>query len=54
MGILEELDNEQLKPPKNPIKSKDGIKDCKFIRNPKNEGIKPLRITKENTSIPLF
>jgi hypothetical protein len=54
MGILGELDNVQLKPPKNPIKPKDGIKDCKFIQNPKNEGIKPLRITKENPSIPLF
>jgi hypothetical protein len=36
MGILRELDNVQLKPPKNPIKPKDGIKDCRFIQNPKN------------------
>ena len=54
MGILGELDNVQLKPSKNPMKPKDVIKDCKFIQNPKNEGIKPLRITKENPTIPLF
>jgi hypothetical protein len=29
------------------MKPKDVIKDCKFIQNPKNEGTKPLRITKE-------
>jgi hypothetical protein len=52
--FLRELDNVQLKPSKNPMKPKDVIKDCKFIQNPKNEGIKPLRITKENPSIPLF
>jgi hypothetical protein len=48
------LDNVQLKPSKNPMKPKDVIQDCKFIQNPKNEGMKPLRITKENPSIPLF
>jgi hypothetical protein len=53
MGILGELDNVQLKPSKNPIKPKDVVKDCKFIQNPKNEGIKSLRITNENPSIPL-
>jgi hypothetical protein len=53
MGILGELDNVQLKPSKNPIKPKDVVKDCKFIQNPKNEGIKPLRIINENPSIPL-
>jgi hypothetical protein len=53
MGILGDLDNVQLKPSKNPIKPKDVIKDCKFIQNLKNEGIKPLRITNENPSIPL-
>jgi hypothetical protein len=54
MGILGGLDNVQLKPSKNPMKPKDVIQDCKFIQNPKNEGMKPLRITKENPSIPLF
>jgi hypothetical protein len=53
MEILGELDNVQLKPSKNPIKPKDVIKDCTFFHNPKNEGIKPLRLTKENLSIPL-
>jgi hypothetical protein len=46
MGFLGELDNVQLKPPKDPIKPKDGIKDCKFIQNPKNEGIKPLGLVR--------
>jgi hypothetical protein len=54
MGILGGLDNVQLKPSKNAMKPKDVIQDCKFIQNPKNEGMKPLRITKENPSIPLF
>jgi hypothetical protein len=36
MGILGKLDNVQLKP-------KDVIKNCKFIQNPKNEGIKTLK-----------
>jgi hypothetical protein len=53
MGILGELDNVQLKPSKNPMKPKDVIKDCKFIQNPKNEGINPLRITKGNPRVPL-
>ena len=53
MGILGELDNVQLKPSKNLMKPKDVIKDCKFIQNPKNEDIKPVRLTKENPSIPL-
>jgi hypothetical protein len=35
MGILGKLDIVQLKP-------KDVIKNCKFIQNPKNEGIKTL------------
>jgi hypothetical protein len=35
------------------MKPKDVIKDCKFIQNPKNEGIKPLRITKGNPRVPL-
>ena len=54
MGILGELDNVQLKPSKHLMKPKDVITNCKSIQNPKNEGIKPLRITKENPSIPLF
>jgi hypothetical protein len=53
MGILGELDNVQLNPSKNPMKPKDVIKDCKFIQNPKNEGINPLRITKGNPRVPL-
>jgi hypothetical protein len=53
MEILGELDNVQLKPSKNPIKPKDVIKDCMLFQNPKNEGIKPLRLTKENLCIPL-
>jgi hypothetical protein len=52
-GILGELDNVQLKPSKNLMKPKDVIKYCKFIQNPKNEGIKPLRITKGNPRVPL-
>jgi hypothetical protein len=36
MGILGKLDNVQLKP-------KDVIKNCKFIQNHKNEGIKTLK-----------
>jgi hypothetical protein len=52
-GILEELDNVLLKPSKNLMKPKDVIKYCKFIQNPKNEGIKPLRITKGNPRVPL-
>jgi hypothetical protein len=35
------------------MKPKDVIKDCKFIQTPKNEGIKPLRITKGNPRVPL-
>jgi hypothetical protein len=53
MEILGGLDIVQLKPSKNPMKPKDVIKDCKFIQNPKNEGIKPLGITKENPRVPL-
>jgi hypothetical protein len=52
-GILGELDNVQLKPSKNLMKPKYVIKDCKFIQNPKNEGIKPLRITKGNPRVLL-
>jgi hypothetical protein len=51
--ILGELDNVQQKPYKNLMKPKGVIKDCKFIQNPKNEGIKPLRITKGNPGVPL-
>jgi hypothetical protein len=46
MWILGELDNVQSKPSKDPMKPKDVIKDCKFFQNPKNGGMKPLRITK--------
>jgi hypothetical protein len=35
------------------MKPKDVIKYCKFIQNPINEGIKPLRITKGNPRVPL-
>jgi hypothetical protein len=52
-GILGELDNVQLKPSKNLMKPKNVIKGCKFIQNPKNEGIKPLSITKGNPRVPL-
>jgi hypothetical protein len=52
-GILGELDNVQLKPSKNLIKPKNVIKVCKFIQNPKNEGIKPLSIPKGNPRVPL-
>jgi hypothetical protein len=52
-GILGELDNVQLKPSKNLMKPKNVIKDCKFIQNPKNEGIKPLSIPKGNPRAPL-
>jgi hypothetical protein len=52
-GILGELDNVHLKPSKNLMKPKDVIKDCKFIQNPKNEGIKPLSMTKGNPRVPL-
>ena len=53
-GNLGELDNVQLKPSKNLMKLKDVIKDCKFIQNLKNEGIKPLTITKGNPRVPLI
>jgi hypothetical protein len=52
-GILGELDNIQLKPSKNLMKHKIIIKECKFIQNPKNEGIKPLNISKGNPRVPL-
>ena len=52
-GILGELDNVQLKPSKNLMKPKNDIKDYKFIQGPKNEGIKPLSITKGNPRVPL-
>jgi hypothetical protein len=52
-GILGELDNVLLKPSKNLMKPKEVIKDFKFIQNPKDEGIKPLRITKGNPRVPL-
>jgi hypothetical protein len=52
-GILGELDNVHLKPSKNLMKPKDVIKDFKFIQNPKNEGIKPLSMTKGNPRVPL-
>jgi hypothetical protein len=51
--ILGELDNVQLKPSKNLMKPKNEIKDYKFIQDPKNEGIKPLSITKGNPRVPL-
>jgi hypothetical protein len=35
------------------MKPKDVIKDGKFIQNPNNEGIKPLRITNGNPRVPL-
>jgi hypothetical protein len=35
------------------MKPKDVIKNCKFIQNPKNEDIKPLRITQGNLRVPL-
>jgi hypothetical protein len=47
------LDNVQLKTSKNLMKPKNVIKDCKFIKNPNNEGIKPLSITKGNPRVPL-
>jgi hypothetical protein len=47
-GILGELDNVQLKPSKNLMKPKNEIKDYKLIQDPKNEGIKPISITKGN------
>jgi hypothetical protein len=52
-GILGELDNVQLKPSKNLMKPKNEIKDYLFIQDPKNEGIKPLSITKGNPRVPL-
>jgi hypothetical protein len=52
-GILGELDNVQLKPSKHLMKPKDVITNCKSIQNPKNEGIKPLSITKGNPRVPL-
>jgi hypothetical protein len=52
-GILGELDNVQPKPSKNLMKHKNVIKECKFIQDPKNEGKKPLSITKENPRVPL-
>jgi hypothetical protein len=54
LAISGELDSVQLGPSKDPMKPKNVIKDCKFIQNPKNGSVKPLRITKENPSIPLF
>jgi hypothetical protein len=53
MGILGEQGHVQLKPSKNPIKPKGVIKIVSSFKIPKNESIKPLRITKENPSIPL-
>jgi hypothetical protein len=35
------------------MKPKNEIEDYKFIRDPKNEGIKPLSITKGNPRVPL-
>jgi hypothetical protein len=40
-GILGELDNVQPKPSKDLLKHKNIIKECKFIQNPKGEGINP-------------
>jgi hypothetical protein len=51
-GILGELDNVQLKPSKNLMKPKNVIKDCKFIQNRKNEGIKPLSIPVGGLRLP--
>jgi hypothetical protein len=51
--ILGELDNVQPKPSKDLMKHKNIIKECKFIQNPKCEGIKPLSIPKGNPRVPL-
>jgi hypothetical protein len=51
--ILGELDNVQPKPSKDLMKHKNIIKECKFIQNPKGEGIKPLSIPKGNPRVPL-
>jgi hypothetical protein len=49
-GILGEL---QPKLSKDLMKHKNIIKGCKFIQNPKGEGIKPLSIPKRNPTVPL-
>jgi hypothetical protein len=46
--FLGELDNVPPKPSKDLMKHKNIIKECKFIQNPKGEGIKPLSIPKRN------
>jgi hypothetical protein len=51
--ILGELDNIQPKPSKDFMKHKNIIKECKFIQNPKGEGIKPLSKPKGNPRVPL-
>jgi hypothetical protein len=51
--ILGKLDNVQPKPSKDLLKHKNIIKECKFIQNPKGEGIKPLFIPKGNPRVPL-
>jgi hypothetical protein len=48
-----ELDNVQPKPSKDLMRHKNIIKGCKFIQNPKYEGIKPLSIPKGNPRVPL-
>jgi hypothetical protein len=51
--ILGEIDDVQPKPSKDLIEHKNIIKECKFIQNPKGEGIKPLSIPKGNPRVPL-
>jgi hypothetical protein len=51
--FLGELDNVPPKPSKDLMKHKNIIKECKFIQNPKGEGIKPLSIPKRNPRVPL-
>jgi hypothetical protein len=51
--VLGELDKVPPKPSKDLMKHKNIIKECKFIQNPKGEGIKPLSIPKRNPRVPL-
>jgi hypothetical protein len=39
--------------PKDLMEHKNIIKECKFIKNSKDEGIKPLSIPKGNPRVPL-
>jgi hypothetical protein len=52
-GILGELNNVQPKLSKDLMEHKNIIKECKFIKNSKGEGIKPLSIPKGNPRVPL-